>query len=1171
MNNYQKNIYDMETFYPGTPISNIGGFLKFETHVSYDDIYVILAEIINKNKSLRMRLSHGGHLYESKNEGSYIKKIQLSGDLEQAKSYAEKQMQIPFPDIYDSRLFDFRYIEYMDGCLFFLKLHHILGDAATIALLCKEAQAGIDALNKGEDYVCRLAPAVYREQTQKNKINAEKYFENKMKSYRFARITDKNSKDCHANRLYFESELFEKNMTDLFIAAIYIYYTKILESNQVGIGFVMANRTGTEMEMLGMFANTLPMILFFEKNDPRELRQYIRREIFLLMKYSLYTMQDMKKKNNLYKGFDISVSYRYGRFIPQMGIGTITECFNGCVDVPVRFSAEETDDKLKFSITYKKQLFDESYIMNMGYAIIEIMKQIVNNTDLADIDILTHNEKILYHEMNETETVLRYQDVIDCYKEHISKNTALIWEDTSIDGYELARRSNCVAVFVKDKNVSRVGIRMERSHEMIEAVLGILWAGAAFMILPGGGVSDADKYCDLIFEKKDVDALYQYGQCYEMLQLDYDPESTAYLIHTSGSTGRPKCIEISRKSLLTRLEWADRSFGLDGRILQKTINTFDVSIWEMLSVVYGAELYLMPAGKEKFPDKISAVMTRHEIQKIHFVPSFLQIFTRYIQLNDIRFPHLKEVYVSGEKLEKTLVHDFFNVFPGVRLINYYGPSECTIDVTSYECEAKEYDEIPIGKPAYNTKIYVLNKNCDMMPVDVKGEICVFGDLVGKGYFNGSQGGFFMLNGEKGYRTGDIGKVGADGNIYIYGRKDSQVKLHGIRLNLSNIKALIMQASHTNNIEIIKRKNQLVCFYEGEIDKEKAADEIIKKMGAYAVPSLYIKVDQLPLSDNGKIDAHALKIYLENMKWTHHQSDNKIEKVILESVNRYIKAGIDDNLFFSGLDSVSVLEIVCDLQEKGYNISFSDFYENLTIKQIARNYGYNQYFTYLKKCESTNLMVCFPYAGGEPQNYSRFADRLNCNVLGVYTSAFSEKKKIEEVVEVLIKKLPLDRYNKIFIYGQCIGCALALELAAQMNRRVDGIILVAPSMMQRIPVIGRMGKNPWRWLPESVIKHILYLSGGKNEYTENEMKKFIKDTDRFFAHELNRYHIKTQKMILIFGKKDIFSVNKNAVIKHIRERTSAQVQVYQIRNGKHFISEKNFVGLSKIVKHDFPDI
>lgn len=1177
MNDYQRNILNMEYCFPGTAVANIGGILRADVPFDYEQCVRIVREVVEKTDALQLRLNDRDELYQYKEENYTLDRVVIDGDSSAADAYARKKMSTPFDSIYDHRLFLFEYLEYRGGCGIFLRLHHLLGDAASVAWICKKVDDGYRCLQQGKEHLCDSKDTIYPELTMKEREAAASYFEEKQVTKEVPCIGERESKDCSADRVKFSLPVYKKNMSADFVLALYLYLSALTNSSRVALGFVFGNRSRNEMDMFGMFANTLPLILELPEGTYEELREQVKKEIMGLMRHSRYTLEQLRKEQKITRRlFEISVSYRYRGFVPKMKMGEVQECFNGCVDVPMRINIEEKSEEIFFDITYQKAVFSKEYVLNMGEAIKNIISQGVGCPQSTDMVFLTAKDKKLYQQLNNTLISHKYNDVVSCFFENISEEECLVWEDGSITATELARRSSGIAAFIREKKAGIVGLRMERSHEMIECVLGVLMAGAAFGILSDAAES-MESYCDLILEKEDVETLYMdttlgENQYKAWKERQYDSESTAYLICTSGTTGGPKCIKISRGGLMSRLEWADRCYGLKGSILQKTINTFDVSVWEMLSVVFGARLCLLRAGEEKLPDKIAQAMAGYGIEKVHFVPSILQRFLSYVTMHSCDFSSLKEVYVSGEKLEKATAERFFEVLPGVRLINYYGPAECTIDVTSYECIPGKLpaEDIPIGTPADNTQIVIMNEKNQILPVGALGEICIFGELVGKGYLGMKHERFCEIGGRRAYKTGDLGKIGFDGNIYIYGRNDQQVKLRGIRVNLSEIKNAALRCEGVSAAEIIKHGNRLECFYTGNVHAEAVRKGMADKLPAYAVPSLYHLVERIPLNANGKADMVALLELCQKSSESERTDSQKkemvelsgLEREILEEVSKHIQAGLRDNLFDLGLDSISVLDIVCSLQEKGYQITFSDFYENLSVHCIAQNIHKKTCYTYLRKADSKDVMIIFPYGGGEPQNFSKLASHMNCDVIAVYPSSFPAESTMEELAAELAETLPLEQYGKVYLYGHCVGCMLAAEFAVHLKREVAGMIFVAPSWKKKAAQ-----HSPWKYLPDGVISLVLRLAGSKpkssGKSSGNAIKYFRKDTNRFFWHELpEQYLIRIEQGISVFfGTRDVFTWNSKKILRSLQESFSAEVSCTYIKGGNHFMNEENSEELS----------
>ena len=248
-------------------------------------------------------------------------------------------------------------------------------------------------------------------------------------------------------------------------------------------------------------------------------------------------------------------------------------------------------------------------------------------------------------------------------------------------------------------------------------------------------------------------------------------------------------------------------------------------------------------------------------------------FLEYIKINNIKLPTLKTVFSSGEKLEKYTVDKFFSLIKA-ELYNLYGPAECTIDVSAHKClphESEDKDDIPIGTPADNTSLYIINGEDKILPVGCKGEICIAGELVGKGYIGSQNDAFFTFCGKRAYRTGDIGYIGYDGEMYISGRNDSQIKIRGMRIDISGIKNAVCSCYGVSDCIISNNEQRLECYYTGDADEEEIKEKLRKTLPYYAIPSIFHKIDKMVLGSSGKADIKALKKISESGK------TNKVQK------------------------------------------------------------------------------------------------------------------------------------------------------------------------------------------------------------------------------------------------------------------------------------------------------
>ncbi|MEU5085172.1 amino acid adenylation domain-containing protein, partial [Streptomyces eurythermus] len=345
----------------------------------------------------------------------------------------------------------------------------------------------------------------------------------------------------------------------------------------------------------------------------------------------------------------------------------------------------------------------------------------------------------------------------------------------------------------------------------------------------------------------------------------------AYVIYTSGSTGRPKGVVVSHDAIVNRLAWMQGVYRLDGtdRVLQKTPFGFDVSVWEFFwPLLEGATLVVARPEGHKDPAYLARVIREERITTVHFVPSMLAAFLEEPSVVGCR--SLRRVVCSGEALSEQTQNRFLELV-GVPLYNLYGPTEAAVDVTYWECRPGA-GAVPIGRPIWNTRLYVLDGEQRPVPVGVPGELYLAGVGLARGYLNrpGLTAERFLPDpfgspGSRMYRTGDLVRWRADGVVEYLGRTDDQVKIHGFRIELGEIDAVLARVAGVARSAVIVREDvpgerRLVGYVVAEPGAVCSPDAVREALAAtlpeYMVPAVVV-VDDLPVTPNGKLDRKAL--------------------------------------------------------------------------------------------------------------------------------------------------------------------------------------------------------------------------------------------------------------------------------------------------------------------------
>ncbi|TQV81104.1 non-ribosomal peptide synthetase [Aliikangiella coralliicola] len=554
-----------------------------------------------------------------------------------------------------------------------------------------------------------------------------------------------------------------------------------------------------------------------------------------------------------------------------------------------------------------------------------------------------------------------------------SENVALIDKEKQYSYDELNRRANYLASLIQAKNSSEViGILLDRSVDMVESVWAVIMSGHAYLpidpSLPHARVTymlensnvrtllTSNKYANCYRNNYEIVCLEEHqGKTHnQQIFLAFEPDSVdaadrlAYVMYTSGTTGRPKGVKISHHSLVGYVLAMQDIYPLASgeRVLFKTPFNFDVSVREIIwTLCFGGTLVIAEPEGHKDPVYISELMEEYRINLVHFVPSMLDVFLRHPGTHFSK--NIKCVICSGEALQINHVETFYQKIPYARLLNMYGPTEATVEVSAFDCaNLKEHPSVPIGRVIANNKLLILNDDMTLCKQNEMGKLYISGDSLALGYMNNeklTQQKFITHHVKtigliRLYETGDIARYLDDGNIEYIGREDDQLNIRGYRIELNEIKNIIMSHRAIENVYVTAHGidtslPKIVAYITKHEYYDKANvigdlfDFLKTQLPEYMIPGSIILIDELPLTANGKIDRNSLPepTALFNKKYL--EPTNDIEKRMLAiwgshlNVNRQIS--IDDNYFRLGGDSLSLIHIV-----KGINSEFKTSFLSL---------------------------------------------------------------------------------------------------------------------------------------------------------------------------------------------------------------------------------------------------
>jgi amino acid adenylation domain-containing protein len=559
------------------------------------------------------------------------------------------------------------------------------------------------------------------------------------------------------------------------------------------------------------------------------------------------------------------------------------------------------------------------------------------------------------------------------------EGATLTYAELDLRAGRLARRLRALGAGPE----TRVAVTMERSLELITALLAVLKAGAAYVPLDpdyprerlAGMLADA-RPAVLLTQEHLAAELPPVEQGTGVLALvpgapESGPDaplgsplgdtSLAYMIFTSGSTGRPKGAMVHHRAIRNRLLWMQDAYRLTpgDTVLQKTPFSFDVSVWEFFwPLLAGARLVLAKPGGHRDAAYLAGLITAERVTVLHFVPSLLQAFLEEPEVTACA--SLRLVVASGEALSPELVRRFGERLGHAALENLYGPTEAAVDVTAWSCRPEAgLRSVPIGRPIANTRIQLVDRALRPVPIGVAGELLIGGVNVGRGYLGRPEltaekfipDPFSALPGARLYRTGDLARTQPGGAVEFLGRIDHQVKLRGFRIELGEIETILTALPAVRDAAVALREERgsrrLVAYVVPRPGAAASADELRRalreRLPEFMVPAAFVTLDALPLSPNGKLDRRALPAPEPAAAETGSAEppEGPIESALAEIWAKVLgldSVGVRANFFSLGGDSILTLQVVTRARELGLAVTLQDIFQHQTVRDLARVAG-----------------------------------------------------------------------------------------------------------------------------------------------------------------------------------------------------------------------------------------
>ncbi|MCX5087583.1 non-ribosomal peptide synthase/polyketide synthase [Streptomyces sp. NBC_00365] len=628
-------------------------------------------------------------------------------------------------------------------------------------------------------------------------------------------------------------------------------------------------------------------------------------------------------------------------------------------------------------IEYSADLFDATTAELLARRLESLLEQIAADPGrrVGTLDVLRDDEHALVlTDWNDTVRPVPDLTLPELFRAQAARTpeaTALVFEDTALTYAELDLRVERLAHTLAAHGAraeALVAVALPRSLALVVTLLAVHRAGAAYLPLDTGypadrlayTLTDARPVClvtaeGVMLPDTDVPTLTVDANgtperpAHAPLPTAHDPRHPAYFIYTSGSTGRPKGVTVPHQGIANRLLWMQDTYRLDSgdRVLQKTPTGFDVSVWEFFwPLITGATLVVARPEGHQDPAYLAELIRRQHITTAHFVPSMLRAFLD--EPTAALCTGLRHVMCSGEALPSPLAARFHQVLPGSRLHNLYGPTEASVDVTAHEVPA-DPATVPIGRPVWNTRTYVLDARLRPVPPGVAGELYLAGAQLARGYLGrpGLTAERFVADpytdapGARMYRTGDLARWTRDGELEYLGRADDQVKLRGFRIELGEIESVLAAHPAVAHATVVVRDDRLVA-YAVPAPGTTADPAVLRAHAAatlpeYMVPAAVVTLDALPLTPNGKLDHRALPAPDFAVEVTDTRPRTPLEETLGALVAEVLgleRVGVDDDFFSLGGDSIVAMQLVARARAAGLAFSPRDVFRHKSVAGLA---------------------------------------------------------------------------------------------------------------------------------------------------------------------------------------------------------------------------------------------
>lgn len=964
------------------------GYYEYKTSMDLKRLEIALYKTVCKHEALRTVITDDGMQKVLSNVDPYkIPVIDVTRLDEQNRKKkidsVRVQMEQKIIDIYKWPLFDlvaFKFDSYNYICVGF---DFIIMDAFSLNLFWKDVLYYYEHLeekcHKFEYSFQQYVNDIHNIHTSRQYVKDREFWMAQLRDYPDELQLPKKGNICEITKPHYtriinqiEEEKYQQlqkiskrnqiSLSTMLLTSFGLVLARWGNNKNFPINLTISNRLPFHYEINEIIGNFITTMLYeFEFQDVTDfwkcadevqdnLYRCLQHRLFSGMEFSRLLRSEKGEMNRLLSSIVFTCMLQDSYEEP----GELVYSSSQTSQVSLDCQIIRTKNGILISWDYVDDLFETTVMQEMFNQFLDSILKLLNNSwSYKEIFALSENERVFHKKYNATDKEQRGTTLVDLFQksvECVPDHVAIVDHNQKITYKDLNKKAEEVAAYIQ-KTVNGkciIGIIVDRCMQTVINILGILKAGCAYVAIAPDVPEERVQYiknksgCELFIRGK-----MEYKLNQQTMKKVINPEDLAYIIYTSGSTGNPKGVQITHEAVCNTILDINGKFSIDenDKILGISSMSFDLSVFDIFGTfTAGATLVILHQILDF--EEMYKVFTEEGITVWNSVPCILDSFICELQRRNRFVPDkLRLALLSGDWIPLSLPERVKEIFTNCQTISLGGATEASIWSIYYPIHKinKSWKSIPYGYPLANQKIYILSNELEELPIGVIGEIFIGGKGVAKGYINEEEltaNSFVKSKFGRLYRTGDYGVLTKEGIIEFLGRKDSQVKLFGYRIELNEIESVVL--THEKRIErccAVVNSERLCLFYvsASEISSDEISNLIGNFLPNYMVPQIIMKMDELLMNSNHKIDRGVLSKMLIKQEKVQEGRPMNSTQLVLQNIWQKVLGietiNVNDNFYLLGGDSLKLGQVQYAISENfGISIPFKEMFQANTIQK-----------------------------------------------------------------------------------------------------------------------------------------------------------------------------------------------------------------------------------------------